>query len=148
MFNQTGPPLFSVVTSAGIQGTHNQHIVNGPGIVVGRKGNAGEVTWVKNSFWPIDTTYFIDIKEQFRHIPLRFFYYLLQAANLKKLSIATAVPGLNRDDAMATIVYIPPGSEIDELLYEFEMVDKLLINIFSKINFSKLLEKSLINKIF
>lgn len=139
---------FPVVSSAGIQGTHNEYIVKGPGIVVGRKGNAGEVTWVEKNFWPIDTAYFIEIKNKLKHIPIKFFYYLLQAVNLKKHSIATAVPGLNRDDAMSTNIYLPPESDIKVLLQEFEKADELLMKSATKIISSKSLQKSLINQIF
>ena len=140
--------LFSVVSSAGIQGTHNEYLVNGPGIVVGRKGNAGEVIYIEKNFWPIDTAYFIEVKKDLKHIPIKFFYYLLQAADLKKHSIATAVPGLNRDDAMATKVYLPSEKEINLLTNEFEKIDQLLLEIDLKIESSKALQKSLINQIF
>ena len=140
--------LFSVVSSAGIQGTHNEYLVNGPGIVVGRKGNAGEVIYVEKNFWPIDTAYFIEVKKDLKHIPIKFFYYLLQAADLKKHSIATAVPGLNRDDAMATKVYLPSEKEINLLTNEFEKIDQVLLEIDLKIECSKSLQKSLINQIF
>jgi type I restriction enzyme S subunit len=96
-----------VVTSSGIQGTHTAFLTNGPGIVVGRKGNVGQVTWIDNNFWTTDTAYYITVKKDFLHIPMKFFYYLLKSVHLEKLSIATAVPGLNRDDALLTKVFLP-----------------------------------------
>lgn len=140
--------LYSVVTSSGIQGTHNDFITKGPGIVVGRKGNAGQITWVENNFWTTDTAYYVEIKEQYQRIPLRFFYYLLIASNLKKHAIATAVPGLNRDDALMTAVYIPSDPEIHEFLVKFTEIDEKIEILRSAICDSQSLQKSLINQIF
>lgn len=139
---------YPVVTSAGIQGTHNSYLTLGPGIVVGRKGNAGQVTWVNDNFWTTDTAYYISIKEEFSNIPIKFFYYLLISANLKKHSIATAVPGLNRDDALMTKVYLPKENEIASYLNKFQALDKQIEQLISKIASSKALQKSLINQIF
>ena len=79
---------------------------------------------------------------------MKFFYYLLRAANLQKLSIATAVPGLNRDDALMTTVYIPDKMEIATYIKKFESVELELKNLSTKIYNSQSLQKSLINQIF
>lgn len=55
--------IYPVVGSNGIVGYHNRGIVKGPGIVIGRKGSIGAVTWVDQDFWPIDTTYYIKLKK-------------------------------------------------------------------------------------
>jgi len=137
-----------VVTSSGIQGTHNKFKTEGPGIVVGRKGNVGQVTWVEQNFWTTDTAYYILINKEFKHIPLKFFYYLLIGANLKKYSIATAVPGLNRDDALLTNIFLPSDKEIKSYLNKFDNIDMKLKDIFYKISSSLSLQKSIINQIF
>ena len=139
---------YSVITSSGFQGTHIDFVTKGPGIVVGRKGNVGQITWVENNFWTTDTAYFIELKKEFEQIPLKFIYYLLIAADLKKHSIATAVPGLNRDDALMTKVYIPSFEEILSYLKRFNTLDEKLAEIQIKINSSQALQKSLINQIF
>ena len=139
---------YPVVSSAGIQGTHKHSLVKGPGIVVGRKGNVGEVTWVDDDFWPIDTAYFITVKQDFCHIPLRFFYFMLKSLNLAKHSITTAVPGLNRDDALLTKVYLPGESEIDMYLGKFDLVYDQIMQLRDGIKKSKSLQKSLTNEIF
>ena len=139
---------YFVVTSSGIQGTHNEYKTEGPGIVVGRKGNVGQVTWLDDNFWTTDTAYFILINEEFKHVPLKFFYYLLIASNLKKHSIATAVPGLNRDDALLTSVFLPTENEIRSYLDKFSTLDEKLTDITSKISSSRSLQKSLINQVF
>lgn len=139
---------YQVVSSSGIQGTHNQFICEGPGIVVGRKGNVGSVTWVNNNYWVIDTAYYISVNQKYDHIPLKFFYYLLKAVNLKKYSISTAVPGLNRDDALCLNVYLPNMIVINEYLNHFETIYESISKMENKINSSKSLQKSLINQVF
>ncbi|MCB0745951.1 MAG: restriction endonuclease subunit S [Ignavibacteriae bacterium] len=139
---------YSVITSSGYQGSHSEFLTKGPGIVVGRKGNVGQVTWVDNNFWTTDTAYYIDVKEEFLSIPLKFFYYLLKASNLVKHSIATAVPGLNRDDALMTKVYLPDGNELIQYLEKFQNIDNMIVEVESKITSSKALQKSLINQVF
>lgn len=139
---------YSVITSSGYQGSHKDFLTIGPGIAIGRKGNVGQVTWVENNFWTTDTAYYISVNEEYSEIPLKFFYYLLKAANLVKHSIATAVPGLNRDDALMTKVYLPNEKELHQFLLKFQIVDDKINDIESKISSSKALQKSLINEVF
>ena len=139
---------FPVVTSSGIQGTHIDYISSGPGIVVGRKGNVGQVTWVEKNFWTTDTAYYITVKNEYKHIPFKFLFYLLKAAKLEKLSISTAVPGLNRDDALMTAVYLPHNNEITSYIKKFESVELEIDNLNKKLLASQSLQKSIINKIF
>ncbi|KAB2923083.1 MAG: restriction endonuclease subunit S, partial [Bacteroidetes bacterium] len=50
---------YPVYGSSGEIGRHRDFLVEGPGIIVGRKGNAGTVFWSHENFFPIDTTYYI-----------------------------------------------------------------------------------------
>lgn len=43
---------YPVVGSNGIVDTHNEYLVEGSGIVIGRKGTIGEVTWLQMNFFP------------------------------------------------------------------------------------------------
>jgi len=47
-----GPvPVFG---SSGVVGYHDDSLVEGPGIIVGRKGNVGSIHWSDADFFPID----------------------------------------------------------------------------------------------
>lgn len=48
-----------VYGSNGQVGWHDEPLVAGPGIVVGRKGNPGVVTWAPTDFFAIDTTFYV-----------------------------------------------------------------------------------------
>ena len=90
----------SVYGSSGVVGTHNEPLVKGPAIVVGRKGNVGSVFWCDTSFWPIDTVYFVSPEQS-----SLFVYHCLQ--NLPFQNSDGAVPGLNRSHAHSLHVLLP-----------------------------------------
>src|SRR5262249_47920788 len=54
---------FPVVGSNGVVGYHDEFLVKGPVVVVGRKGSVGKVNLINNSCYPIDTTYFVRFDE-------------------------------------------------------------------------------------
>ena len=109
-----------VAGSNGIDGWHTQALVQGPGIVVGRKGSAGRVTWFDEDFWPIDTTYYVQLKI---NCELRWVYYLLGFLQLDRLSLVTGVPGLNRNDAYRLSFGLPPLSEQRRIVEILDQAD-------------------------
>jgi len=112
---------FPVMGSNGIVGYHNEFIVEGPTIVIGRKGSAGKVTWIEKNSFPIDTTFYVRlIDDQFN---LKLVYYALQKMNLEKLSGGTGVPGLNRNDAYSKVIPLPPLSEQKKIVSQIEKIE-------------------------
>jgi len=99
----TGCPVFG---SNGVVGHHSKPLVQGPGIVVGRKGTAGSVTWTRDDFFPIDTTYWVRPLDS-ESLDLRFASLLLEQADLPSVCAQTGVPGLNRDRAYDIEVLAP-----------------------------------------
>jgi type I restriction enzyme S subunit len=98
-------PVFG---SSGIVGYHDERLVQGPGIIVGRKGNVGSVFWSDEDYFVIDTAYFVTSS-----IPLRFVFYDLQTKNF--INTDAAVPGLSRHQAYSLETLVPP----DDLLGRF-----------------------------
>jgi len=99
----TGP--FPVLGSNGIVGYHNSSFVQGPAIVVGRKGSAGEVVWEDRNCWPIDTTFYVKHDES--KVDYRYLYYVLKMVKLQNLRGGTGSPGLNRNDAYEVKIPLP-----------------------------------------
>ena len=97
--------------SGGITGSHNEALVRGPGVVVGRKGTVGAVYWESRDFFPIDTVYYAEpVRES---IDKRFLYYLLKSLPLASMNSDAAVPGLSRENAYALRVRVPdPDSQV------------------------------------
>jgi type I restriction enzyme S subunit len=85
----------------------------GPGVIVGRKGTAGSVHWSPGPFYPIDTTYFVRLKEE--QTSLAYAYFKLLNLGLHRMNQDSAVPGLNRAQALAVPVRMPPA----EVLADF-----------------------------
>ena len=104
---------YPVFGSNGIVGRHNEYLVAGPFIVVGRKGSAGTVSYSMSNGFPIDTTFYINL--QSGEIHLRFLYYLLACVELDKISAQSGVPGLNRNDAYKISISIPSSVEQSEV---------------------------------
>ncbi|GBC94644.1 hypothetical protein HRbin16_00428 [bacterium HR16] len=95
-----------VYGSNGQVGWHNEALVDGPGIIVGRKGNPGIVTWVPTDFWAIDTTFYVVPKQKCRS--LYFLFFALSGQSLPSLAADSAVPGLNRNFVYSNLQVIPP----------------------------------------
>ena len=88
---------YPVMGSNGISGYHNEFLIEGPSIVVGRKGSAGEVTYIERDCFPIDTTYYVKIVNE-NLTDIRYLYYVLKSLNLPALRAGAGIPGLNRND--------------------------------------------------
>lgn len=86
---------FPVYGSGGIAGYHNTALVKGPGVIVGRKGTVGSIYWEDRNFYPIDTTYYLSVKNQ---CSLLFAYHLMETLGLERMNTDAAVPGLNRNN--------------------------------------------------
>ena len=95
------PGEVPVYGSGGIVGFHNESLVTGAGIIVGRKGNVGSVNWSDVDFFPIDTVFYVKTK-----LPMYYVFYNLQTQNF--INTDAAVPGLSRNSAYL-LSFIVPG---------------------------------------
>ena len=109
-----------VYGSNGQVGWHDEPLVRGPGIVVGRKGNPGIVTWAPADFFVIDTAFYVVPKGTCHSI--RFLFHALEAHDLESLGADSAVPGLNRNLAYMSPQLLPPPP----LLQKFDEVARSL----------------------
>jgi type I restriction enzyme S subunit len=105
------PGSVAVVSSAGVIDEHDESLVDAPGVVLGRKGNAGSVWWIDRPFFPIDTTYYVEAA-----LPLGLLYWQLRQMTF--IDSHAAVPGLSRDHAYSLRVLVPP----DALTRRFEAI--------------------------
>lgn len=110
---------FPVYGSNGIVGYHDVSLTNGETIIIGRKGSVGEVNYSSTPCFPIDTTYYID---QFDDMSPKFWFYLLKSSNLGRLNKATAIPGLNRNDAYDVDILFPPLHEQKRIADKLDQV--------------------------
>ncbi len=109
-----------VYGSNGQVGWHDERLAQGPGIVVGRKGNPGIATWVPTDFFPIDTTFYVVPRSNCRS--LAFLFHALRTHDLASLGADSAVPGLNRNLAYMSSQVLPAAP----LLVEFDRIASAL----------------------
>lgn len=126
-----------VYGSGGVGGYHSVPLVEGPGIIVGRKGTVGSVYFEKNDFFPIDTVYFV--RPFIEKISLEYSYYLLKNLPLASLNSDAAVPGLNRDRAYSLSIKLPNLDQQNHIVKFLRCYDDLIDNNYRRI---QLLEES------
>ena len=112
-----------VYGSNGIVGYHNEYLVKGPGIIIGRKGSVGEIKYSPLDFFPIDTTYYVSPKKE---IDIKYMYYFLLTLCLDEMNSHSAVPGLNRSNVHSLNIIIPPLPEQRKIADILETADEAI----------------------
>lgn len=115
-----------IVSSSGVSGTHSEAMATGPGVVTGRYGTIGQVHYIKEAFWPLNTTLYV---RDFKGSDPRFVAYFLNTLDFFAYSDKAAVPGVNRNDLHLAKVVWPPRREqqaIAEVLGALD--DKIDVN--------------------
>jgi type I restriction enzyme, S subunit len=94
-----------ILSSSGITGFHNQHKAQGPGVVTGRYGTLGEVYYIEEDYWPLNTALYVgDFQGSHPLMILHLLKVLLKGIITQK----AAVPGVDRNVLHATMVIWPP----------------------------------------
>ena len=83
-----------VVSSSGITGRHSESKAKAPGVVTGRYGTLGEVFYIEEDYWPLNTALYVT---DFKGNHPRFIAYFLQSVLRNYQSDKAAVPGVNRN---------------------------------------------------
>jgi type I restriction enzyme S subunit len=97
-----------VVSSSGVSDWHSEAKVAGPGVVTGRYGTIGEVYFVEEDFWPLNTALYV---RDFKGNDPRFISYFLRVLDFSVYSDKAAVPGVNRNHLHQAIVRYPADVE-------------------------------------
>jgi type I restriction enzyme, S subunit len=95
---------YPIVSSSGISGFHKEAMVKAPGVVTGRYGTIGEVFYITQDFWPLNTSLYV---QSFKGNNPRFISYFLKTLDLGSQNVAGAVPGVNRNALHMLSVSIP-----------------------------------------
>ncbi len=98
------PGNVPLVSSSGVTDYNSEAMVKGPGVVTGRYGTLGQVFYVKEDFWPLNTTLYV---RDFKGNDPRFLSYFLRGLDFLAYSDKAAVPGLNRNHLHQAKVCIP-----------------------------------------
>ena len=104
-------------------GTHNSYLVEGPSVIVGRKGSAGQIVWEEKNCNPIDTTFYVNLLDDTYNI--KFVYYMLLAIDVRQIpkqKRSTGVPGLSRKDVYQLMLPIIPSQIQEELIKKCDII--------------------------
>ncbi len=93
-----------VVGSAGVMAYTDTALVREPCLIIGRKGNVGQVHYHESGAWPTDTTFYVKLPAS---IDARFLKYQLDHLNLRRLDSSTATPSLRRQDLESQNLVLP-----------------------------------------
>ena len=99
---------YPVIASTGPVGTHNESMVGGPGVVIGRSGSLGGGQFIEGDFWPLNTTLWV---RDYKGNDVRFCYYLLKSIDFTQFNVGSGVPTLNRNHVHPLPVSLPPLAE-------------------------------------
>lgn len=99
---------YPVVYSNGILNFHIEYKAKGPGVVTGRSGTIGKVTYVESDYWPHNTSLWVT---DFKGNNPKYVYYVYKFIGLSKFSSGSGVPTLNRNDVHVSKIAIPPIEE-------------------------------------
>jgi type I restriction enzyme S subunit len=109
--------------STGILGHHNQAKAAAPGVVTGRSGTLGEVQYVDEDYWPLNTALWV---KEFKRVTPLFALFLLREMDLKQFNGGASVPTLDRKSVHRVDVLIPST----QILRTF---DEFAVDVFAQV---------------
>lgn len=117
--------IYPVITSTSIMGYHKTYKAKGPGVITGRSGTIGEVQYVKENYWPHNTSLYVkDFKGNY---PL-FVYYFMKNFGTDRAQSGSAVPTLNRNNLSSIDVIIPDIKTQEKIANILSAYDNLIEN--------------------
>ena len=69
------------MVSSGNVGTNINYLIEGPSLIIGRKGNVGSTYWEEQKSFPIDTVYYVN---DLSRNELRFLFLKILNTDFKK----------------------------------------------------------------
>ena len=124
------PGPVPVVSSSGITGYHNQSKASGPGVVTGRYGTLGEVYFVENEYWPLNTALYVsDFKGHDPFFVFQMLKSLLRGVGTQK----AAVPGVDRN-VLHTMLVVWPSAALRQAFVESVRDNQRQIRVLTAMN--------------
>jgi len=136
---------FPVVFSNGILKFHNEYKVKAPGVVTGRSGTIGKVTFVSTNYWPHNTSLWVtDFKGNYPE----FIYHFYKYYDLSRFGAGSGVPTLNRNDVHSQIESFPTLPEQTKIANFLTSIDAKIETVAKKIEQTQAYKKGLLQQMF
>ena len=116
---------YPVIAASGFSTWHNDYKVKAPGVTTGRSGTLGQVHFVREDFWPLNTSLWV---KNFNGNDERFIYYFLKTLNFEEYNSGTSVPTLNRNDVHKLDVKVPNLPEQQSIASILSAIDDKIEN--------------------
>ena len=114
-----------VISSSGVSSWHNEAMVKGPGVVIGRKGTLGSVHYSEGDYWPHDTTLW---GKSLNGNNPRFVYYALKCLGLERFNVGGANPTLNRNHIHGLPIHLADRTTQNAIVSILSAYDDLVEN--------------------
>lgn len=106
--NDRRPGKYPIVASTGIVGCHEEYQVEAPGLIIGRSGSIGGGQYIKERFWPLNTTLWV---KDFKGNDPKFAYYYIRTLDFSIFNAGSGVPTLNRNHIHTLPIKLPSKQE-------------------------------------
>jgi type I restriction enzyme S subunit len=136
---------YPVVFSNGILKYHNDYKAKAPGVVTGRSGTIGKVTYVEYDFWPHNTSLWVT--DFCGNHPLFVFYYFVYIG-LEQFGTGSGVPTLNRNDVHRHNILVPNPPEQQKIASCLSSLDEVIAAHCQKLELLKDHKKGLMQNLF
>lgn len=114
------PGKVPIISSSGTSDYHSEAKVNAPGVVTGRYGTIGQVFYIEEDFWPLNTTLYV---KDFKGNDPLFISYFLRTIDFESCSDKSSVPGVNRNDLHRIKILLPPPDEQKAIAHILSTLD-------------------------
>lgn len=136
---------FPVVFSNGILKFHNEYKVKAPGVVTGRSGTIGKVTFVSTNYWPHNTSLWVT---DFQGNYPEFIYHFYKYYDLSRFGAGSGVPTLNRNDVHSQIESFPSLPEQTKIANFLTVIDTKIETVAKQIEQTQAYKKGLLQQLF
>ncbi|MGV0948988.1 restriction endonuclease subunit S [Empedobacter falsenii] len=110
-----------VYGSGGIMRYIDTSIYEEESVLIPRKGSIGNIFYVNEPFWTVDTIFYTKINIEI--IIPKYFYYFLKTKDLKELNFAGGVPSLTKTVLDIIKIPIPPLEEQERIVNLLDQFD-------------------------
>ena len=126
-YKDFGAGNIPVYGSGGIMTYVDRFSYNKPTVLIPRKGSLGNLFYLEEPFWNVDTIFYTEIDEE-QVIP-KFLYYFLKTAHLEDLNTAGGVPSLTQKVLNKVLIPVPSLEEQQRIVDILDRFDTLTTSL-------------------